>query len=178
MSADLETGREVFQKILTNVETVIHGQRSTLRLLLSAFESGGHVLLEDYPGTGKTTLAKFLAKSIDASFKRIQFTPDLLPSDILGVSVFDQKNQSFRFMAGPVLPTYCWPMKSTGLHRGPSRRCSRRWGRGRSAWKEIARNWRIFSLCWPRKTPLNSGERIRCRKRRWTVSRCRSVSVM
>lgn len=96
------SGQEIYEKICHNIQKVMKGQSTAIRKLLSAFASGGHVLLEDYPGTGKTTLAKALAYSVDVSFKRIQFTPDLLPSDILGISMLDPSDRTFHFHEGPI----------------------------------------------------------------------------
>ncbi|MDP7108118.1 MAG: AAA family ATPase, partial [Roseibacillus sp.] len=92
-----EKAVETARRLEESVCRVLLGQERTVRRVLACLVSGGHLLLEDYPGTGKTTLAKALALSIDARFKRIQFTPDLLPSDILGVSIFDQHDKAFHF---------------------------------------------------------------------------------
>ena len=90
------------ERAADNIERVIVGKRDVIDLLLVALLCEGHVLIEDVPGTGKTMLAKSLARTLDCSFRRIQFTPDLLPSDVTGVSFFNQRAQEFEFRAGPI----------------------------------------------------------------------------
>jgi MoxR-like ATPase len=91
-----------FERVQANVETAVLGKRHVVRLALTCLVSGGHLLLEDLPGTGKTMLARAVAKSLDCSFARIQFTPDLLPSDVTGVTVYDQAHGTFTFHPGPI----------------------------------------------------------------------------
>ncbi len=95
--------QQVAERIVLNVEQVIIGKHHAVEMVLIALLCKGHMLLEDVPGTGKTVLAKSIARSIGCSFKRIQFTPDLLPSDVTGVSIFNQQTRQFEFRAGPVI---------------------------------------------------------------------------
>ena len=94
--------RELYTRVLDNIRTVMIGSEEVFSLVFSAMLSGGHVLLEDMPGTGKTTMAKCIADSIDSSFKRVQFTPDLMPQDITGLNIYSQKSEEFEFIPGPV----------------------------------------------------------------------------
>ena len=93
---------DAFQKLIANVDKAIMGKDHVIRLVLTALISDGHVLLEDFPGTGKTVLAKSLANTLDGTTSRIQFTPDLLPSDVTGVQIYDQASGRFAFHPGPI----------------------------------------------------------------------------
>ncbi len=95
-------GKALGERVLGNIAKVIVGKEQTTKLLLTALLADGHVLLEDVPGTGKTKLAKTLAKTVAGEFSRIQFTPDLLPSDITGINIFDSKKNEFVLRKGPV----------------------------------------------------------------------------
>ena len=104
---------------------MIKGKRDQIALALVCVFSEGHLLLDDVPGTGKTSLAKAIAHSVKGSWSRIQFTPDLLPSDVTGGLVYNQAQGTFDFRRGAVFSTSCWPTRSTGPRRRRRPRCSR-----------------------------------------------------
>jgi MoxR-like ATPase len=114
-----------FTRLVSNVETVLLGKTFVIRLGFTALFSEGHLLLEDFPGTGKTSFARAIAQSVDGSSNRVQFTPDLLPGDITGVSIYDQRSGEFARATsssteGRSSPTSCSPTRSTA--RAPRRR--------------------------------------------------------
>src|ERR1700728_647047 len=94
-----------FGALVTNVEQAVLGKRHIVRLALTCLVSEGHLLLEDFPGTGKTSLAKAIAHSVQGTHSRVQFTPDLLPSDVTGVTIYDQRSGTFDFHRGPIFAT-------------------------------------------------------------------------
>ena len=148
----LDTGRQTgspiddlvpaARRIGRAIESVIEGKPEAIRLTLAVLLAEGHLLIEDVPGVGKTMLAKSLARAIDCTFQRIQFTPDLLPSDITGVSVFNQEVATSSSSPGRCSPTSCSATRSTGPRPRPSPRCSSAWRSARSR---------------------STGRRIRCR---------------
>lgn len=101
--AQVDAARGVIEAIVGNVDTVIQGKHDVVELVVLSLVAKGHVLLEDLPGTGKTTLVSTLAKSVDCKFNRIQFTPDVMPSDVSGFSIFNQKTRDFEFRPGGVM---------------------------------------------------------------------------
>ena len=100
--AAVETAAETVERLVSNLARVVHAPDETLKLVVLALVAEGHVIVEDFPGVGKTMLAKSLARSLALDFSRLQFTPDLLPSDVTGVNVFDQRANAFQFRPGPV----------------------------------------------------------------------------
>src|SRR6266567_3935635 len=99
---DASSAARTIERVVENVAQVVHAEADTLQLVALCLVAEGHLIIEDFPGVGKTMLAKALARSLDCSFSRLQFTPDLLPSDVTGVNVFDQRTNEFEFRPGPV----------------------------------------------------------------------------
>ena len=118
--------------VRASIEQVLVGMGSVIELALAAVLSGGHVLIEDVPGIGKTTLARSLAESLRCSFRRIQCTPDLMPSDITGVHFFNQKLGEFEFRPGPILAQIVLQMRSIAPPRAPNPPCWKPWPRDKS----------------------------------------------
>ncbi|MEO8289609.1 MAG: MoxR family ATPase [Gaiellaceae bacterium] len=101
-SLETSRGAELAERVITNLQRVIHAPDETLQFSVLCLLAEGHLIIEDFPGVGKTSLAKALARSVECAFSRLQFTPDLLPSDVTGVNVFNQRSNEFEFRPGPV----------------------------------------------------------------------------
>ena len=128
---DVTEIQEVSQRLMTNVSRVIVGKPEAIRLAIIALLCEGHILAGRRSRVGKTMLARALAGSLGCSFSRLQFTPDLLPSDVTGVSVFNQKTQEFEFRPDRSCLKWCWPMRSTELHLELNPLCWSAWKKGK-----------------------------------------------
>ncbi|GJM69101.1 hypothetical protein HMSSN036_13170 [Paenibacillus macerans] len=124
---ELREAMDLTGRIRRNIGEVVVGKEEVVDLLLAALLGDGHVLLEDVPGTGKTLLAKALAKSLGGGFKRVQFTPDLLPSDLSGIHFSIRKRGSSSFARVRCLRTCCWRTRSTGRRRARNPACWNAW---------------------------------------------------
>src|SRR6266487_3911646 len=164
--------QEAARTIRQNVSRVIVGKEAVIDLLMVALLCEGHVLFEDVPGIGKTMLAKALAKSLGCSFQRIQFTPDLLPSDITGITFYNQKKGEFEFRPGPSSHKSCLPTRSTALRPVPSLRCWKRWKNARSASSVKQYSYPLPLSLSPPRTQLSWKERSPCQKPSLIASLC------
>ena len=155
------------QALSREVSKVVVGKSAQLTLITAALLAEGHILLEDLPGVGKTTLVRCLAKALGCETKRIQFTPDLLPSDVTGMNIFDRQSGGFKRLRGPVVTNL---LLADELNRAIPRT--------QSALLESMeeRQVTIRSLCpapsssWPPRTPWNRSPPSACPRRRWTAS--------
>ena len=138
--------------IRNEIKKIIVGQDEMVKLIIAALLADGHVLIEGVPGVAKTLTAKLVAKSVNAGFSRIQFTPDLMPSDVLGTPVFNPKEASFEFKKGPVFSNI---VLVDEINRAPAKTQSALleiMEERQAQWMEKPIRWRHHLWCWPRKT--------------------------
>lgn len=157
-------------KLKENIESVIVGKGKVIDMVMTSLISNGHILLEDVPGTGKTVMAKSLARSLDASFSRIQFTPDLLPSDVTGLNYYNQKQGEFVFKPGPV---FCNILLADEINRAtpePNLPCLNVWRNVKSPLMEPHGHFLLHLLLLQRKTQLRPPELFLCQRHSWIVS--------
>ncbi len=160
------------QPLLDNVSTVIVGKKGAVELALVSLISRGHILIEDVPGVGKTMLARSIAVTTGCEFRRLQFTPDLLPSDVTGVSVFNQKTENFEFRPGPVMSQI---VLADEINRATPKTQSallEAMGEHQVTVEGVTHKLPSPSWSWRRRTPSNMKAHSRCLKLSWTASSC------
>ena len=167
-----QESQNVIADIQKNIAAAIVGKEGIIQYLMTAMIAGGHVLLEDVPGTGKTKMAKSLARSIDAKFNRIQFTPDLLPSDITGLNIFNQKEGEFLFHEGPV---FCNILLADEINRATPRTQSsllecmeERQVTVDGVTRKLEEPFFVIAT----QNPIETAGTFRCRKHSWTAFSC------
>ncbi len=158
------------EKIEKNISKVIVGKLNTIELLLVALLCDGHVLIEDVPGVGKTMLARSLAISLGGQFKRLQCTPDLLPNDITGVSIFNQAEQDFEFRPGPLFVNVLLVDEINRATPAPRPPCWKLCRNARLPWTASLIPCPALLWCWPRRIQSNMKVPSPCPRPSWTGS--------